>query len=62
MEWWQITVIVLLLILTLLMSSYFVADYFKFLQNFFCKIGWHCHQKDYIYECFNGASVHCKCK
>ena len=39
-----------------------LADYIKPLQKFFCKIGWHCHQKDYITESFDGASMHCKCK
>ena len=42
--------------------SYLIADKYKFLQKYYCKIGWHCHQKDYIYEGFDGASCHCKCK
>lgn len=55
-------VFIVLLIIMLLMSTYFIADKFKFLQKFFCKIGWHCHQKDYIYKNFDGASIHCNCK
>lgn len=55
-------VVIVLLIIMLLMSTYFIADKFKFLQKFFCKIGWHCHQKDYIYKNFDGTSMHCNCK
>ena len=50
------------LLLFLLFVPYMLADYIKPLQKFFCKIGWHCHQKDYITESFDGASMHCKCK
>lgn len=32
------------------------------LQKFYCKIGWHCHMKDYQPVEFDGASMHCKCK
>lgn len=49
-------------LIILFMSTYFIADYFKPLQKIFCKIGWHCHQKDYIHQSFDGASSHCKCK
>lgn len=38
------------------------ANHSKKLQRFYCRIGWHCHQKDYIYDYFDGASIHCTCK
>lgn len=57
-----ILIIIILLIPILEMVLYLIADYIKPLQKFFCKIGWHCHGKDYIYESFDGASLHCKCK
>lgn len=38
------------------------ANMSKPLQKFYCKIGWHCHMKDYIYDDFDGASCHCTCK
>lgn len=46
----------------LFFGLYIIADHIKLLQKFFCKIGWHCHQKDYIFERFDGASAHCKCR
>lgn len=58
----KIVIVAICIAFLLFMSSYFIADYIKPLQKFFCKIGWHCHQKDYIYESFDGASMHCKCK
>ena len=42
--------------------GYCLADICKPLQELYCKIGWHCHEKDYIYEGFDGVSSHCKCK
>lgn len=42
--------------------GYIVADWVKPLQKIYCKIGWHCHMKDYEPISFDGASVHCKCK
>ena len=42
--------------------GYIFADHIKVLQKFYCKIGWHCHQKDYIYNGYDGASSHCTCK
>lgn len=55
-------IFIVLGLIILFMSIYFIADYFKPLQKIFCKIGWHCHQKDYIDLYFDGASSHCKCK
>lgn len=57
-----VCIVILLAVLVLTFVPYLVADHFKFLQKFFCKIGWHCHSKDYIYLHYDGASVHCKCK
>ena len=45
-----------------LIFGYCIADICKPLQKLYCKIGWHCHMKDYIHEGFDGASEHCKCK
>ena len=45
-----------------LLVSYLLADHIKPLQKFYCKIGWHCHSKDYIFNEFNGVSNHCTCK
>ena len=53
---------ILLILFILPVVLYLVADHFKFLQKIFCKIGWHCHSKDYIFEYNDGASNHCKCK
>ena len=39
-----------------------LANKIKWLQKFYCKIGWHCHSKDYKLIAFDGASFHCKCK
>ena len=44
------------------MILYLIADHIKPSQKMYCKIGWHCHRKDYIYNGFDGASSHCKCK
>ena len=55
-------IILLILLLLLIFIPYMIADHFKPLQKFFCKIGWHCHMKDYIHQSFDGASEHCKCK
>lgn len=49
-------------ILLLGMILYLFADYIKPIQKNYCKIGWHCHQKDYIYNSYDGASSHCTCK
>lgn len=38
------------------------ADYLKFTQKYYCKLGWHCHSKDYQWDYFDGASSHCTCK
>ena len=44
------------------MILYLIADHIKPLQKMYCKIRWHCHRKDYIYNGFDGASSHCGCK
>lgn len=54
--------IIFAIILLSIMILYLFADNIKILQKFYCKIGWHCHQKDYIYNEFDGASEHCTCK
>ena len=56
--------VILILVCLLILPSalYMLVDYIKPLQKFFCKIGWYCHKKDYIYNSFDGASAHCKCK
>lgn len=41
---------------------YVFADYSKVLQKYYCKIGWHCHMKDYQFDSFDGLSEHCTCK
>lgn len=51
-----------LFILLLGMILYLFANYIKSIQKIYCKIGWHCHQKDYIYNSYDGASLHCTCK
>ena len=38
------------------------ANYIKPVQKFYCKIGWHCHPRDYIFDYNDGASDHCTCK
>lgn len=45
-----------------LIFGYCIADICKPLQKLYCKVGWHCHMKDYIHEGFDGVSEHCKCK
>lgn len=61
----KIVVAVLLSIFCILfaleMVLYLVADHFKFLQKYYCKIGWHCHTKDYQFDYHDGASGHCRC-
>ena len=57
-----VVILILIGLLFLLFVPYMLADYIKPLQKLFCKIGWHCHQKDYITEGFDGVSTHCKCK
>lgn len=42
--------------------AYPLANKIKGLRKFYCKIGRHCHSKDYQFEEFDGASEHCKCK
>ena len=49
-------------ILLMIMLLYLVADWIKPLQKFYCKIGWHCHSKDYQFDYSDGASTHCTCK
>ena len=46
----------------MIMLLYLVADWIKPLQKFYCKIGWHCHSKDYQFDYSDGASAHCTCK
>lgn len=58
----KILAVVLLVLFISLMFGYYIADICKPLQKLYCKIGWHCHMKDYIYESFDGTSEHCKCK
>lgn len=58
----KILAVVLLVMFISLMFGYYIADIYKPLQKLYCKIGWHCHMKDYIYESFDGTSEHCKCK
>lgn len=57
-----IIITAILALFALLMIAYFIANFCKPLQKLYCKIGWHCHMQDYIYENFDGASAHCKCK
>lgn len=52
----------LLLMSVCFMLLYSISDHIKLLQKLYCKIGWHCHSKDYIYNSFDGASSHCTCK
>lgn len=57
--------IILLIIITtflITIALYPFANHLKFMQNFYCKIGWHCHSKDYQPNYFDGASAHCTCK
>lgn len=44
------------------MFLYIFADYIKPIQKYYCKIGWHCHSKDYQFDYSDGASIHCTCK
>lgn len=44
------------------MMLYALADHIKSIQKFYCRIGWHCHSKDYVFDNFDGASEHCTCK
>lgn len=39
--------IYLAILAVLLFGLYFIADFIKPLQKLYCKIGWHCHMKDY---------------
>ena len=57
----SIAIILAVLFVTTLLL-YLVSDYIKPLQKLYCKIGWHCHQKDYIYKESDGCSDHCTCK
>ena len=45
-----VVILITIVLVILLFVPYMLADYIKPLQKFFCKIGWHCHQKDYIVE------------
>ena len=49
-------------ILMLVLFLYLLADWIKPLQKFYCKIGWHCHSKDYQFDYSDGVSEHCTCK
>lgn len=40
-----------------LIFGYCIADICKPLQKLYCKVGWHCHMKDYIHEGFDGVSL-----
>ena len=51
--------ILLIVLYCAIMFLYLIADYFKPLQKIYCKIGWHCHMKDYVYIGSDGASSHC---
>ena len=44
------------------MMLYALADHIKSIRKFYCRIGWHCHSKDYVFDNFDGASEHCTCK
>jgi hypothetical protein len=44
------------------MMLYIFADHIKPIRKFYCRMGWHCHSKDYIFDSFDGASEHCTCK
>ena len=44
------------------MVCYLFADHSKFLQKYYCKLGWHCHSKDYIFDYSDSISSHCTCK
>ena len=46
----------------MIMLLYLVADWIKPLQKFYCKIGWHCHSKDYQFDYSDGVSAHCTCE
>ena len=58
----MILFIVIVILFVAISLLYFVSDYIKPLQKLYCKIGWHCYKKDYIYDEFDGASEHCTCK
>lgn len=62
----RILIIVLSIIFVVCMIGtimlYVFANYVKPIQKFYCRIGWHCHSKDYIFDSFDGASEHCTCK
>jgi len=38
------------------------ANHLKFMQKYYCKLGWHCHMNDYQFNNFDGVSEHCTCK
>lgn len=54
--------VILIVAYIFLFVGYYKAEKIKSLRKFYCKIGWHCHSKDYIYNSFDGASFHCTCK
>lgn len=62
----KLIIIILFILVTLffllITLGYLLADNFKPLQKFYCRIGWHCHFEDYIYEYNDGCSDHCRCK
>ena len=57
-----ILLIILALLLVLPMVLYPFANHLEFLQKYYCKIGWHCHIRDYQYDYNDGTSNHCTCK
>ena len=57
-----IVIVVGIIEISAVMLLYLVADWIKPLQKFYCKIGWHCHSKDYQFDHSDGASAHCTCK
>lgn len=47
-----------------IMIGYYIAGRVdcESLRKFYCKLGWHCHSSDYLWNSFDGASNHCTCK
>lgn len=58
----NLLLVIIAFLIIIPMPLYLVADYIKPIQKVYCKIGWHCHEKDYIYDYYDGASNHCTCK
>lgn len=52
---------IFIIIISILSVLYCFVDHIKPLQKLYCKIGWHCHEKDYEdYE--HNDYAYCKCK